>query len=149
MTNKIDKIIDNLYIGNYDAALDKSIIDRYNIQAIVNCTKNTNRINSDIDYLQVPIDDPPYDKDINYVNSNFIYITNFIYDKIKSGKNVLVHCVMGVQRSATIVAIYLMRGFNQNYTNTIKYIKTKRPICFFGKVNYLNSLIYVQNKMIK
>jgi protein-tyrosine phosphatase len=147
MSNKIDKIIDNLYIGNYDSALDQNIIESYKIDVIINCTKKTNRTILQVEYLQIPIDDPPSDSDINYVNSNFIFITDYIYDKIKSGKNVLVHCVMGSQRSAAIVAIYLMRGFNQNYKNTIQYMKSKRPICFFGKVNYLDSLIYAQNQL--
>ena len=147
MMNQIDKIIDGLYISTYDVALNQNIITSHNIQTIVNCTKKKNKINMDITYLQVPIDDPPYVTDIDYVNTNFIEIINFIYNEINNGKNVLIHCVKGSQRSATIVAIYLMVKFGLNYINAVKFIKSKRPICFFGNVNYLNSLIYVQNQI--
>ncbi len=147
MSNKIDKIINNLYIGNYDAALDQNIIESYNIHTIINCTKKSNRTNLNVEYLQIPIDDPPYDNDINYVNTNFLFIVDFITNKINSGKNVLVHCVMGSQRSAAIVAIYLMIRYKSNHSHAIQYIKSRRPICFFGKINYMESLIYIQNLM--
>ena len=146
MSNKINKIIDNLYIGNYSGALDKDIIMQYNINTIVNCTKKKDKINMDVDYLQIPIDDPPYTNDIAYVNTNFIEIINFILNAMKNG-NVLVHCVMGSQRSAVIVSIVLMMRFGLNYENAIKFVKSKRSICFFGKVNYLESLVYVQNQI--
>ena len=145
--NQIDKITDNSYISTYDAALNQNVILSHNIQTIINCTKKKNKINMNINYLQVPIDDPPYITDIEYVNTNFIEIINFIYNEINNGKNVLVHCVKGSQRSATIVAIYLMVKFGLNYENAIKFIKSKRSICFFGNVNYLNSLVYVQNQI--
>jgi len=145
--NQINKIIDGLYIGNYNAALDPNIITSYNIQTIVNCTKKKNRINMNVDYLQVPIDDPPSIADTEYVNSNFVPIVTFISNSINNGKNVLVHCIMGAQRSPTIVAIYLMVKFGVNYQVAIQFIKSKRPICFFGNINYINSLVFIQNQI--
>jgi protein-tyrosine phosphatase len=77
------------------------------------------------------------------MNNNFMKIMRYIDNSISSGKNVLVHCVMGSQRSATIIALYLMTKYGMGYGDAIGYIKSKRPICFFGKVNYLESLLYV------
>lgn len=144
--NKIDKVIDNLYIGNYDGALDKNIILSHGIKTIVNCTKRKDKINMNVNYLQIPIDDPPYMNDINYVNKNFVDIVNFISNARNYG-NVLVHCVAGSQRSATIVAIFLMVKFKLNYKDAIQFMKSKRPICFFGNVNYMDSLIHTQNML--
>lgn len=147
MINEIDKIIDGLYVGTYNAALDENTISSYGIQTIINCTKKQEKINLNVDYLQIPIDDPPYITDINYVNSNFIQIINFISNAINNGKNVLIHCIKGSQRSAAIATIYIMIKFDLDYVNAIQFIKTKRPICFFGNVNYMNSLIYIQNQL--
>lgn len=143
--NQISKIIDGLYVGNYNAALDPNIITSHNIHTIVNCTKKKDRINMNVDYLQIPLDDPPSNGDIEYVNINFIPIVTFISNAINSGKNVLVHCIMGAQRSAAIAAIYLMVKFKVNYMVAVQFIKSRRPICFFGNINYINSLVFIQN----
>ena len=149
MSNNIDKIIDNLYIGNYCAAQDDNLLTQYNIQTIINCTQRPNRTGLDVTYMHLSMNDPPSKQDINFVNVNFSQIANFIFNEIhKNGNNVLIHCIMGAQRSATIVAIYLMLIHNFNIDSAIKFIKSKRPICFFGNVNYLESLQYVQNQII-
>jgi protein-tyrosine phosphatase len=145
--NEIDEIIPGLYVGTYNAALDKDIILSNNIQTIINCTKKQDKIDLDIDYLQIPIDDPPYITDINYINTNFIHIVTLINNSINKRKNVLIHCMKGSQRSAVIATIFIMIKFGLNYMNAIQFIKLKRPICFFGSVNYLNSLLYIQNQI--
>jgi len=143
MANQINKIVEGLYITNYQSALNVQNIQFNNIHTIINCTKKNDRVNLNVNYLQVPIDDPPSFEDIQFVNNNFMKITRYIDNSISSGKNVLVHCVMGSQRSATIIALYLMTKYGMGYNDAIGYIKSKRPICFFGKVNYLESLVYV------
>ena len=144
---QINKIINGLYIGNYNAAIDQNVLGEYNINVIINCTKKNERTNMNIDYLQVPLDDPPCVVDVGYVNSNFMPIITFISNAINNKKNVLVHCVAGAQRSAAIVAIYLMVIYKVNYMVAVQFIKTKRPICFLGNVNYIDSLIFVQNQI--
>lgn len=145
MANQINKIVDGLYITNYQSALDENAITSNNIKTIINCTKKNERVNLNVNYLQVPIDDPPSNEDIQFVNSNFVYVVKYINNSISNGKNVLVHCIMGSQRSATIIAIYLMVKYKMKPPEAINYMKSKRPICFFGGVNYKDSLAYVNN----
>ncbi len=147
--SSINLITDGLYVGNYKSALDPNVIANYNIKTIINCTKNNERINANVNYLQVPIDDPPTDDDIEFINNSFYNIVNYINSSINNGDNVLVHCVMGSQRSATIVAIYLMVKHGLYSHNAINFMKLKRNVCFFGGVNYKKCLSYVQNKIDK
>lgn len=140
----IDKIIDQIYIGNYDDANNPEILNKYCINFLINCTKNNN-IFGNIEYFQILIDDPPSEKDINYINNNFLSITNYIDNKIKNKFNILIYCKRGMQRSATIVAIYLMIKFNLDYQKACNFIKSKRQLCFFGSINYESSLIFIQN----
>ena len=44
MIVQIDHIIDGLFIGNYESALDNNTITSHNIGAIVNCTKKKDKI---------------------------------------------------------------------------------------------------------
>lgn len=145
MANQVNKIIEGLFITNYSSALDPNNIMENNIQTVINCTKTNDKVNLNIDYLQIPIDDPPSYSDIQFLNTNFMDIFLFIDKSLFNRRNVLVHCVMGSQRSATVIAIYLMVKFGLKYPDAIAYIKEKRPICFWGKVNYLESLKHIEN----
>ena len=145
--SKINQIIQGLYISSYDVALDKNTIDELNIKTIVNCTCKDEKLDN-ITYLRIPINDPPLQEDIVYVNTHYQNIVQYIDNKLMMG-NVLVHCQAGSQRSATIVAIYLMMKYNMTASNAISLIKSKRPICFFGNVSYRESLTHVQNQLFK
>lgn len=50
----------------------------------------------------------------------------FIRENLPLG-NVLVHCQMGVSRSASVVISYLMREFKIGYRGASKYVQAKRP----------------------
>ena len=147
MTSNIDKILDNLYIGNCGAAFDPDIIIKYKIMTIVNCTINNRKISNNIEYLHIPINDPPQDEDIHCVNSNFYLFVPFISNAIDEGKNVLVHSDMGYQRAPIIVAIYMMVKFGFSCQDVITFVKVKRPLSLNDNINYLQSLIFVQNQM--
>lgn len=143
--SNINEIIRGLYISTYNAAIDYETINNLNIKTIINCTPKNTKLNN-ISYLQIPINDPPSQNDIDYVNANYLFISQLIDNQLANG-NVLVHCVNGSQRSATIITIYLMVKYGLTYQNAITYVKSKRSICFFGNVNYMKSLMYVQNQL--
>ena len=147
MSTSINKIIDNLYVGNYNAAINNDIIKNLNISTIINCSKREERTTLNVNYLQIPIDDPPSQNDIYYINNNFFPITKFINDSINFNKSVLIHCKNGCQRSPTIACIYLMVKYDIDYKNAINFIKSKRKESFFGNINYSHSIIFVQSRL--
>jgi len=51
----------------------------------------------------------------------------FIESALAGGGGVLVHCVMGMSRSATVVAAYLMKSRGLDPATAIKFVKHKRP----------------------
>lgn len=56
---------------------------------------------------------------------------------VNQGYKVVVHCQAGQQRSATVVAAYLM-GWNAD--EAIAFVKVKKPDAFFWQVNFLSVL---------
>ena len=137
MNENLNEIIDNLYIGN-----SKSFINN-NFDLIVNCTKeyeipfSTNNTSMNI---RISIKDDPYecDKFLSIINdSNVLDIIN---DFITNKKTVLVHCSMGMQRSCALVTCYLIKYYSMDYIEAIKYIKSRRPIAFFGNINLLSTI---------
>lgn len=53
---------------------------------------------------------------------------DFIQGALDAGGKVLVHCHMGISRSATIVIAYLMKALNMPYDEVLAMVKAKRPI---------------------
>jgi protein-tyrosine phosphatase len=69
-----------------------------------------------------------------------------IHYSIMSEEPVLVHCFAGMQRSCTVVACYLMKYYYMTPYDAIMYIQSKRPVAFFGNVNFLHAIkIFYKN----
>src|SRR5690606_8788462 len=96
-------------------------------------------------YISIPLNDPPTNSDNKYVVKNFNKIFMAIENFINNGKNVLIFCKMGSQRSATIVSIYLMIKYKMNFNAVYNFLKAKQPMVFFGNDNYLDSIKYIEN----
>ncbi|ARF11107.1 dual specificity phosphatase [Hokovirus HKV1] len=125
-------IIDNIYLGSAINASCKSTIDNYNISLIINVTAEiSNKFESDIDY-----------KTYNLYDNNEHTIEDELEDAYKTiiesqmkgdGKNILIHCFMGLSRSVTVILYYIMRckrlpnGDYYNYKDALELIKQKKP----------------------
>ena len=53
---------------------------------------------------------------------------------------VLVHCHAGMQRSAAVVAMYLIANYGMKSDKAMAAIKEKRPIVFTPAPNFLRSI---------
>jgi protein-tyrosine phosphatase len=57
-----------------------------------------------------------------------------------NNKPVLVHCKNGMQRSCGVVACYLIKYNYMTPIDAIQFIRYKRPIAFFGNVNFQEAI---------
>lgn len=53
---------------------------------------------------------------------------NYIHDAVLDGGKVLIHCMAGISRSATITAAYLMLRHNHTVEKALKTIRHSRPV---------------------
>lgn len=122
----VTEILPNLWLGNFISAMSDPFIKKFNIKYIINITKNVPSMFKYIEYLNIPISD----SDTENVNLNSFYDTTskFIYDSLKTGNGVLIHCMRGHHRSASVVCAFLIRFLNINHLEAISYINSKR-IC--------------------
>jgi len=123
--NYPSEILPGLYLGNIYNAADPVILDELGISTIVNVSRNiTNYFESNYDYINIKIDDINSEK----FDEDLIEVANKIKDILKLEKKVLVHCLMGSSRSATVVMMYMIIHKEMDVDSAYKFIKEKRHV---------------------
>lgn len=135
MLNKIDnynQISTFLYLGNIASLKDQ---DKFHL--IVNCTKHIPLATKCPERIRIPVDDDPTECDnmISYINGTNVLET--IHNCRMKSQPVLIHCHAGMQRSAAVLACYLIRFYKMTPEETIRFIKSKRPIAFYPEANFI------------
>ncbi|NXW73319.1 DS13B phosphatase, partial [Hirundo rustica] len=132
--NHVDQVWPNVFLGDAWAARSKTILQGLNITHILNAADGPYSINTgpkyyadlQIEYYGVEaFDDPSFDLSIFFYDA-----ANFIGKALNSsGGKVLVHCAMGVSRSATLVLAFLMIHENMTLVDALKTVSAHRNIC--------------------
>ena len=74
------------------------------------------------DYFNVRVYDDETTDLLKHWDNTFKYISQ----AKKEGSKVLVHCKMGISRSASVVIAYAMKAYNWDFNEAIKHVKEKR-----------------------
>jgi protein-tyrosine phosphatase len=123
-SESIDNIIDNIYIGNYPAALNYTLLKNLEITHILVAGKDMEAIFLEkFKYKIIPL----YDSPNTNITKYFEECNKFITEGNNNGR-VLVHCGAGVSRSVSIVIAYLIYNYNMPYSESIMYVKGKRNV---------------------
>ena len=153
VTNNDDivNICPNLYLGNYKSSQSLKILKNYNINSIVNCTKDIpfSEYFKHRNYLRIDVEDSRDINNINDFKSKIIDATIFINNEINNNNNVLVHCYWGIMRSPTVVASYLMFKYKMYVEAVIELIKDKKNCSFHNIYNFKEILNYVHEEVKK
>lgn len=133
-----NEILTNLWLGDIKDATNKEFIDKIDI--IINCTKNIPFINDKKKNIRIPVEDNLEKTEIAKLYTYFDSISKIINDNLKKGFVIFVHCYAGKQRSASIIASYIMKYYRINFKETKKLILSKRNHVFSPLPNFISSL---------
>lgn len=133
------EILPRLYLSNYHDALKKTPSRAF----VVNCTKDLAFVN---DYgVRVPIDDDQSQDAMYGLLNSIPSVVESINGVLGNGGKVVIHCWAGQQRSAAMMAVYLMtKGWSLD--RAIKYIKNRKPDAFLHNVNFMPALKMFDNR---
>lgn len=139
------EILPNLYLGN---SIDSQNISN-DVELVINCTKYLPFYTVKAECIRIPVDDnQEHNEQVVMYNH---WIDGKIFDKIDStirkGKNVLIHCQMGQQRSAATIAAYIMYSLRWPLDKTINFVKSKKPDAFFYQINFLLALQHLEKQV--
>ncbi|XP_072229155.1 dual specificity phosphatase 29-like [Leuresthes tenuis] len=143
----VNEVWPNVYIGDEQTAKDKFNLKKLGITHILNAAEGTwNSVDTgagyysdmDIVYYGVVAEDiPTFD-----LSQYFFSAAQFIQETLSNPQNkLLVHCVMGRSRSATLFLAYLMIYENMTVVDAIEHVKKRRRIIpNFGFLKQLREL---------
>ena len=145
-SNNMDEIVPGLWIGNMVAANDLHSLKKNNIKYIFNISRdipNFYEISKNFKYYNFQVDDSLLIKDFDLMTHNLAILVNEFDTRLrKKNGSILVHCYAGRQRSAIVVAAYLVFKYNMTPEDACQYILTRRPEAFHynTSINFKDSL---------
>ena len=115
-----------LYLGNYEAASDVSLLKKHGIRAVLTVAADL-KLTYPEGFAHERI--AAFDMVSYDLSKHFNRCFEFI-DKLRAETNVLVHCLAGISRSATIVIAYLMRMNKSGFDQAFSFVKKRRKIIY-------------------
>ena len=134
-----DEIVPGLWLGNMNASQDDVFLNTKDVHAVFNCTKTIPFIVRIPKKYRLPVDDNLQEEEIRNMELWSFEVVYKLIQELKEGP-VLVHCHAGVQRSAAVVAMYLIATKGMKTEEAIDYIKERRPIAFTHQANFLRAI---------
>lgn len=108
----------------------------HRVRHILNVTREIdNFFPGMFDYCNIRVYDDEKTNLLKHWDNTFKYITR----ARKEGSKVLVHCKMGVSRSASVVIAYAMKAFSWNFDQAMIHVKKKRN-CIKPNKSFLSQL---------
>jgi len=94
------------------------------ITCIVNISSELNTYIQNIDYVQIPVNDKPSTNLLCF----FRCVANLIQANAEAGGKTIVHCVVGVSRSASLCIAYFITYLNQTFYEALDWVRSQRFI---------------------
>ncbi|XP_068613245.1 dual specificity phosphatase 29-like [Brachionichthys hirsutus] len=140
----VNQVWPSVYIGDEKTALERPGLKKLGITHVLNAAEGTwNNVltgaeyyrDMDMQYYGVEADDKP---SFN-ISQYFCPAAQFIHEALSQPQNkVLVHCVMGRSRSATLVLAYLMMRRDLSVVEAIERVRQHR--CILPNHGFLKQL---------
>ncbi|KAI9330616.1 protein-tyrosine phosphatase-like protein [Obelidium mucronatum] len=132
----MDKVANQIYISRFPATMlhttqhfycdeadNLTLLQSTNIKSIISLGKGFTAKHAGIQYHLIPIDDDVDENILEFLDDGVA----FLEAAVAAGQDILVHCVAGVSRSATLVAAYLMKTRDLDVEGAVALIREGRP----------------------
>lgn len=123
MFSAMTKITDNLFLTGV-GGMTRENFRKNHIDFVVNITTEA-PFWEDVESMRLPLEDDPATNILPYLDMAVDRIHESIVNR---NAHVLVHCVAGVSRSATVVIAYLMKYKRMDLRTAFNYCCTLRPV---------------------
>ncbi|XP_028812750.1 dual specificity protein phosphatase 8-like isoform X2 [Denticeps clupeoides] len=132
------RILPHLYLGSQRDVLNKDMMVQNGITYVLNASNTCPKPDfiSDSHFMRIPVNDNYCEKLLPWLDK-----TNDFIDKAKvSNCRVIVHCLAGISRSATIAIAYIMKTMGLSSDDAYRFVKDRRP-SISPNFNFLGQLL--------
>lgn len=130
------EIFEHVYLGSEWNASNLEELQKNGVRHILNVTREIdNFFPGMFDYCNIRVYDDEKTNLLKHWDNTFKYISRAKAE----GSKVLVHCKMGISRSASVVIAYAMKAYNWNLKDALEHVK-KRRNCIKPNKNFLTQL---------
>jgi protein-tyrosine phosphatase len=139
------EIVPGIWLGNKRASENAKWMKDQGITVVFNATKDLPFSTTIKQQYRIPVDDNLQPDEIRNMELwSFEIIYKLIRER-KKEKPILVHCAAGMQRSAAVVAMYLITTENMTWDQAHRHIKQRRPIAFYPSANFEKAIVGFYN----
>jgi len=135
------RILSHLYLGSYDDAIDEPQLKAKGITHIISLIGKK----SAVDFVQIE-HIPMHDRGKSNLKVVLEKVSNFLELRTMDGKVVLIHCLSGQNRSATVVIALLMIGKKKTLYSAFKMVKSHRPVIHINE-RYAKQLLALEREI--
>ncbi|XP_061570704.1 dual specificity protein phosphatase 16-like [Cololabis saira] len=138
------RILPHLYLGCQRDVLNKELMQQNDIVYVLNASNTCPKPDfvPDSHFLRVPVNDSFGEKILPWLDRS----VEFIEKAKASNARVLVHCLAGISRSATIAIAYIMKRMDMSLDEAYRFVKEKRPT-ISPNFNFLGQLLDFEKKI--
>jgi len=145
-SNGPTQILDFMFLGSQQDALDPEVLKKHGISKIINLSENCPRPesvpNNTNHFFRIPIKDSYSAKLLPHFDTAY----EFLETAKKNNEKVLVHCLAGISRSATLAIAYVMRSMAKTSDEAYKFVKSKRP-SISPNFNFMGQLLEYEKQL--
>ncbi len=134
------EILPNIWLTDGSYAKDPVFLKKNNIRVVINCTKNIQFTNLDIQKYRLSVNDHLEKIDQDEMLEDLDQITKIMLIAFKTLTPLHIYCQAGIQRSCSVIAAFLIRYTGVNPLTAIKIIQSKHEQAFRPSVNFLPAL---------
>ena len=117
------EIINGLWLGGISSVSNRQALHDHNIEMVISAVLGSSaNFPYDFNYERADLRDTE-DEDII---TDFYRLVPIIHNELMNHRNVLVSCVFGRSRSASILAAYLIKHRDMTAEEALQFIKSKR-----------------------
>ncbi|XP_069759847.1 dual specificity protein phosphatase 16 isoform X2 [Narcine bancroftii] len=138
------RILPHLYLGCQRDVLNKELMQQIDIAYVLNASNTCPKPDfiPESHFLRVPVNDSFSEKILPWLDKS----VEFIEKAKASNGRVLVHCLAGISRSATIAIAYIMKRMDMSLDEAYRFVKEKRPT-ISPNFNFLGQLLEFEKKL--
>lgn len=118
----MDKVYDNIYIGDKTEAQKRNRLSLNNVAYVVTLCETK----SDYTTVHHVIEDAPLDNPEEH-QSRFNRAVDIVLEALDQDVNILVHCAAGISRSPSVVATAIAHRENITLEDAVELVREERP----------------------